>query len=200
MFLADMARKVEFDIDQALHKAMKLFWLKGYDATSMQDLVDVMEINRFSIYNSFGDKKTLYITVLAYYRETVLGYLIKPLKANAPAKKRLNDYLLLMSEQLQSKSGALGCMIQNAGLSPVSKDVDVAEILTLLFSDLKTALLAVIEEAIEEGSISTSTYNAGVLTDFILGQIQGLIILRKTLRNTDGVDAQIALLRQVVGC
>jgi len=207
VLLIEMARKVEFDIDLALHKAMKLFWLKGYDATSMQDLVDAMQINRFSIYNSFGDKKTLYIKVLAYYRRTVLAYLLRPLKTQAPAKKRLDDYLLLMSEQLQSKSGGLGCMIQNTGLSPVSTDSEVAEMLAFLFNDLRTALLSVVEAAAENRaeeeskvlSGSASEYNPIVLTGFILSQIQGLIILRKAQQDAEGIDAQITLLRVVVG-
>jgi len=207
VLLIEMARKVEFDKDLALHKAMKLFWLKGYDATSMQDLVDAMQINRFSIYNSFGDKKTLYIKVLAYYRRTVLAYLLRPLKTQAPAKKRLDDYLLLMSEQLQSKSGGLGCMIQNTGLSPVSTDSEVAEMLAFLFNDLRTALLSVVEAAAENRaeeeskvlSGSASEYNPIVLTGFILSQIQGLIILRKAQQDAEGIDAQITLLRVVVG-
>ena len=71
-----MARKLEFDKQVALNKAMLLFWEKGYEAASMEDLVQAMEINRFSIYNSFGDKKKLLLCALENYRVFVLHQLI----------------------------------------------------------------------------------------------------------------------------
>ncbi|KZZ39978.1 hypothetical protein A3755_24715, partial [Oleiphilus sp. HI0085] len=129
-----------FDADRVLHKAMKLFWLKGYEATSMQDLVDELGINRFSVYNTFGDKKEIFIKVLMHYRKTVLAYLLAPLKSDKPARQRLDDYFVLLLEQLQSEAGSLGCMMQNTGLSQISKDADVRSALKLLVDDLRDAI------------------------------------------------------------
>ena len=192
-----MARKVEFDIDKALHKAMKLFWLKGYVSTSMQDLVDTLGVNRFSLYNTFGDKRALFIKSLQHYRETVLAFLIKPLSEDKPAKQRVDDYLLLMADLLQSESAVLGCMIQNTGLSLISQDSEVSRMLVAMFDDLRCALKATILEVIQEEGVSQK-YNPDVLADFILSQIQGLIILRKTLGSLTEIDKQVGLLRTTV--
>lgn len=52
-----MGRQKEFDCDEVLHKAMEVFWARGYQATSIRDLVKHMGINRQSIYDTFGDKQ-----------------------------------------------------------------------------------------------------------------------------------------------
>ena len=64
-----MARQKEFDRDEVLHKAMEVFWMRGYEGTSIQDLVKYMGINRQSIYDTFGDKHTLFLQSLDRYRE-----------------------------------------------------------------------------------------------------------------------------------
>jgi TetR/AcrR family transcriptional repressor of nem operon len=65
-----MARDKEFIPEEKIAKALDVFWEKGYNATSMQDLVDAMQINRSSLYNSFGDKHNLFLECLRTY-----GYL-----------------------------------------------------------------------------------------------------------------------------
>ncbi len=64
-----MARHKEFDQDEALQKAMEAFWARGYEATSMQDLVEHMGINRQSLYDTFGDKHSLFLKALDRYHE-----------------------------------------------------------------------------------------------------------------------------------
>jgi TetR/AcrR family transcriptional repressor of nem operon len=65
-----MARDKEFIPEEKIAKALDVFWDKGYNATSMQDLVEAMQINRSSLYNSFGDKHNLFLECLRTY-----GYL-----------------------------------------------------------------------------------------------------------------------------
>ncbi|MEA2965178.1 MAG: TetR/AcrR family transcriptional regulator, transcriptional repressor for nem operon, partial [Alphaproteobacteria bacterium] len=60
-----MARPREFDRDEALERAMSVFWSKGFAATSTSDLVEAMQIGRQSMYDSFGDKRALYLEALA---------------------------------------------------------------------------------------------------------------------------------------
>lgn len=63
-----MPRTKQFDRDETLHKAMELFWEKGYYDTSVQDLVDHLGINRASIYDTFGGKDELFFSALKLYR------------------------------------------------------------------------------------------------------------------------------------
>ncbi|MFT6266281.1 MAG: TetR/AcrR family transcriptional repressor of nem operon [Oleiphilaceae bacterium] len=193
-----VARKIEFDKAASLQKAMRLFWLQGYETTSVQDLVDELGINRFSIYNSFGDKKTLFLAALEHYRETVFEYLLQPLMGSEPAKQCLENYLNRVSNQLKSKSGELGCMIQNTSLSLIGNDQKVALILAEMYSDLRDALRKAINDAKISGEISklfAEENESDVLASYILCQIQGVIILRRALKETAIVMPQIKLLR-----
>lgn len=193
-----VARKIEFDKDASLQKAMRLFWRQGYETTSVQDLVDELGINRFSIYNSFGDKKSLFLAALAHYRKTVLEFLIQPLLGTEPAKTRLDNYLIRVSKQVQTKSGELGCMIQNTSLSLIGRDQEVALILAEMYGDLKAALMKVIDDAKESGEISKSfgqNHESDVLASSILCHIQGVIVLRRALKDAAIVMPQVRLLR-----
>jgi len=60
-----MAREKEFNQDEVLHKAMEVFWRRGYEAASIQDLVQHMGINRQSRYDTFGDQHALFVQALA---------------------------------------------------------------------------------------------------------------------------------------
>ena len=63
-----MARTKEFDRDDVVNKAINVFWSKGFEATSIQDLVDAMGINRGSIYDTFGDKAGLFEVAIYHYQ------------------------------------------------------------------------------------------------------------------------------------
>ena len=65
-----MARPREFDIDQALDRAMGVFWEKGYEAASLQDLLKAMKIARVSLYKAFDDKRAIYLATLDRYDQT----------------------------------------------------------------------------------------------------------------------------------
>ena len=80
-----MARSKEFDVNQVLRKAMELFWQQGYEKTSMQELVDYMGIHRRSIYDTFGDKRTLFLSALSHYDELI----------TSQTKKRVDSKLLV---------------------------------------------------------------------------------------------------------
>jgi len=192
-----MARKVEFDKAVALKRAMRLFWLKGYESTSIQDLVEALEINRFSLYNSFGDKKALFIQTLELYHKTVLYELLKPLKSEGLGKLKLDNYLAFMQVQLESKSGLLGCFIQSSSLSSVALHQDVSRVLGDMYNDLSSSIERVVQQSVNEGSMKKGV-NPSVLAGHILCQIQGLIVQRKSLKSISGIGPQISFLRQQV--
>ncbi|MFT6028941.1 MAG: TetR/AcrR family transcriptional repressor of nem operon [Oleiphilaceae bacterium] len=192
-----MARKIEFDKNQALQKAMRLFWEKGYEATSIEDLVQAMEINRFSIYNTFGDKKALFLKALKYYRDSVLAKLIAPLKEDLPAKICLDNYLTNMSKQLSSSSGSLGCFIQRTGQSYIAGEQEVGVLLLSMLDELRSALVNIVKRSIEENGLK-GLHQYEIIVDFILSQIQGLIVLRRSGKKRVAFDSQIDVLKSTV--
>src|SRR2546421_1155785 len=86
-----MARPKEFDRDEALQKAMEVFWSRGYEAASIQELVKQMGINRQSLYDTFGDKHALYLAALDRYREVEGGKMFELLAGQGSVKRVLRQ-------------------------------------------------------------------------------------------------------------
>lgn len=109
IYLYYMARPREFDRDAALDKALRVFWAKGFAATSTDDLRQAMGIGRQSLYGAFGDKRTLYLEALdTYQRRTNSGHR-KRLSGPASPLKGIEDLLtgLVADDDCER---ALGCM------------------------------------------------------------------------------------------
>ncbi len=104
-----MARPREFDRDAALDSALRVFWAKGFAATSTDDLLGAMGIGRQSLYGAFGDKRTLYLEALdTYQRRTVSGHLKRLSDAASPLQGIENLLTGLIAEDENER--VLGCM------------------------------------------------------------------------------------------
>src|ERR1700733_11617740 len=97
-----MARTKDFDEAEVLNKAVCLFWHKGYNGTSMQDLVDALNISRSSLYDTYVDKRNLYLKALAFYQEAGATRLTDVLASNKPAKAKIRQILELVTDDLLS--------------------------------------------------------------------------------------------------
>lgn len=120
-----MPRHKEFDQDEALGAALHLFWEKGYQATTMQDLVDRMDMNRFSIYETFGGKHELFLSALDVYRRDIAGSLRAVLEDESKGREAIKDYFRTMAKDLSAKGGRVGCFLQNSTLELALTDGEV---------------------------------------------------------------------------
>ena len=108
-----MGRPREFDIDDALDRATQLFWSRGYEATSVQDLVDALGVNRASLYATFGDKAQLFEAVLERYGEQVNGALGKALAPPAAGVEAARAWFKALIEMATQPRRARGCLFLN---------------------------------------------------------------------------------------
>src|ERR1043165_9157841 len=109
-----MARHKEFDRDEALRRAMEVFWSRGYEATSVGDLVEHMGINRQSLYDTFGDKHSLYLAALDRYREVEGRKMFELLDAPGPVKRALRRLFASVVECAVGGGERRGCFVGNA--------------------------------------------------------------------------------------
>src|SRR3989454_1626399 len=109
-----MARHKEFDRDEVLHKAMEVFWSRGYEATSIRDLVKHMGINRPSLYDTFGDKHALYLQALDRYREVEGRKVLELLERPGSVKKTLRQLFGGVVEKAVCDGQRRGCFMSNA--------------------------------------------------------------------------------------
>jgi AcrR family transcriptional regulator len=113
---AAMGRPREFDTDAALEKAMRLFWTKGYEGTSVADLTDTLGVSRPSLYAAFGDKQSLFRAALERYAAGPAGYVAEALgKATA---REVAEQLLKGAADLQASSrNPGGCLTVNGAIA-----------------------------------------------------------------------------------
>src|SRR5215213_1124004 len=109
-----MARHKEFDSDEALQKAMEVFWSRGYEAASIQDLVGHMGISRQSLYDTFGDKHALYLQALDRYREVEGRKMFELLERPGPVKRALRQLFESVVECALGEGERRGCFVGNA--------------------------------------------------------------------------------------
>ncbi len=116
-----MARPKSFDPDTVLAKAMGVFWEKGFDAASISDLTAAMGINRFSLYDTFGDKHQLYLKALDAYSENVVGAMVERVNGiNTLADLEAMFYMMIESQHSGECSPC--CMMQRAAISLAAVD------------------------------------------------------------------------------
>lgn len=109
-----MARHKEFDRHEALHKAMEVFWSRGFEAASIQDLVKHMGINRQSLYDTFGDKHALYLQALDRYREVEGRRMFELLDRPGSVKETLRQLFEGVVEGSLCDRERRGCFMGNA--------------------------------------------------------------------------------------
>ncbi|MCC2336808.1 TetR/AcrR family transcriptional regulator [Bacillus tropicus] len=148
-----MGRKISFNKEQALNKAMHLFWEKGYDATYISDLIETMGISRSTLYDSFGDKDALFKLVLEQYKN--YGSQKRSLLfSGIDTKASLTSFFYQHIEKCYSDDIPKGCIITNSSLLIGKIDPAIEEILINDFNELEKVFKQVIEEGKKKGEIS----------------------------------------------
>jgi TetR/AcrR family transcriptional regulator, transcriptional repressor for nem operon len=141
-----MVRPREFDRDDALERATRAFWAKGYASTSTEDLLAVMNIGRQSLYNAFGDKRKLYLEALERYQRESMARNLERLNGSAST---LGGIEALLRGLVSNDAGvrALGCM----GVSAICEFGAADPELAMLRSKVAPRLFRRLVERIREG-------------------------------------------------
>lgn len=119
--LPPMARTREFDRDQALDRALRLLWVRGYDAASMDELLAVMALSKSSFYATFGSKHDLLLAALDRYVETVLADIVADLAHGAARDAVARPFQSIMDAAPPPR----GCFVHNCALELAARDPDV---------------------------------------------------------------------------
>src|ERR1700686_1903257 len=120
-----MARPREFDPSEALEKATRVFWKRGYQSTSFRDLMKATHLSKQSLYCAFGDKRALFLKVLRHYREQnslALESLDRQQKSPLDALRETMTYAAFRSELIHCPSG---CLVANTTLEFGSDDPEI---------------------------------------------------------------------------
>ena len=175
-----MPRKKEFDVDLVLDKAMNAFWTRGYEATSLNDLLDCMQIQRASLYNAFGDKHTLFLETLRRY-DVVLRRAEVARRVQMPSPRQAILSLFQDAVTAVVKHGARkGCFLINTALELSPHDPEAAEVVRAAFSHMEQKFFRkMIEKGRAAGEIAKSVMPAPTARA-LLSLLIGLVVLSRS--------------------
>lgn len=147
-----MARPREFDEDQALDRAMDVFWRQGFQATSTDDLMQAMGIGRGSFYNTFGSKRAVYLRTLDRYLELLREggpyQMLLEMEPGADALRALTRGYL---ESVASDSGVHGCYFVHVAKEHRGDDPEVRDAIRKGIAQMRVILAEHISAAQVEG-------------------------------------------------
>lgn len=173
-----MGRSKEFEESVVLQKAMKLFWKQGYENTSISDLVEHMGIHRRSLYDTFGDKHTLFLKTLDYFGEFIRARLKSETSRAETAKQSIKFIFDLMIEGSGDDSH-LGCLFVNSAAELAARDMEVNEKTEEAFIRTERFLEDIIRQGQQTGEFSCD-YDAKVLAESLHNTLLGIRLLVKT--------------------
>ena len=118
----------QFDTGKVLDRAMRAFWSRGYEATSMHDLVACTGINRASLYATYGDKHALFLSSLRMFADTVHHRRLADLEAGCGPREAIRQSLLAFVPQQSGKKGSRGCFLTNTALELAAHDPEAGRV------------------------------------------------------------------------
>jgi len=171
-----MARPQSFDRPTVLSKALQVFWQKGYDGASIQDLVDATGLNRGSLYNSFGDKEEMFAEVMALYRsQSSVKILVNaPLDANVRAL--FNNFFQALVERAQNDLDQKGCLMTNTAAGFYGCSDRMTDWVCDAVEGMETLFVKLIERGQAAGDIASSS-SPLKLARFLMASAHGLNVM-----------------------
>jgi TetR/AcrR family transcriptional repressor of nem operon len=165
-----MARTVEFDEEEAIAKAMNVFWAKGYNGASMRDLTAAMQINSSSLYNTIGDKQQLFRKCIRQYSQSRMQA-VRVLAAAAQSPRQAIVDVIRDSVHY-IVHGDNSCLGIKTTFEVGAADAEVRAILKQGDDDFHALLLQLVQQAMAAGEMD-ATEDAAVVADYIFNSFTG---------------------------
>ena len=179
-----MARRKEFEKEDVLEKAMDTFWRFGFEGTSMQSLVKNMGINRSSIYETFGDKRSLFEAAITHYEKTRMQGMVDCLQemgASKPAIAKMFDSLIAQSIDDQERRG---CFLTNTAIELCPHDPATAEKIATDMKIVERAFYKALKNAQAQGEIPLEK-NLSEIAQYLISSFQGIRVMAKVNQEPD---------------
>ncbi|HEX5291961.1 MAG TPA: TetR/AcrR family transcriptional regulator [Streptosporangiaceae bacterium] len=193
-----MARTKEFDPDAALRAALELFWTRGYEATSMADLVEHMGVAKASIYATFGGKRELYLRALDRYGDLTDPGLLDRLSQPGPVLPAVRALVESYAGEAAGPGGRRGCFVVNTAVELAPHDPAAARRVQANWDFLETALTSALVRAQAQGELAADR-DPRALGRMLLVLMQGLRVMGKAATEPERLRAAAAQALAVLG-
>ena len=174
-----MARPREFDETAVLDAAVQCFWQHGYEATSVRDLAEKMGITSASLYNTFGDKRSLYRRALDHYLAQSFGDRVGRFEGHLPPRQAINAFFGEIIDRSLNDAQRKGCMLVNSALEVAPHDPEFRRVVTGMLEQVEAFFRRCIESGQHDGTIA-AVQPAGQLAGLLLSVLLGIRVLART--------------------
>ncbi len=188
-----MARSKEFNPERALEKAMRLFWCSGYEHTSLESLMREMGVAKQSLYDTFGDKRNLYLKALARYRDQTNSAMQKMLNEIPSVKDGFAKLLYGLAAETPEQHER-GCLLLSANLQRDAKDAVLREFLQDNQARVEAIFVKALKRAQKQQELSNKQEPVA-LGRFFVVTIQGMRAMARLKSDRKALEqvAQVAL-------
>jgi len=185
-----MARPIGYDPDVVLQEAMQVFWEKGYDMTSIQDIVAVTGLKPGSLYNLYGSKEGLFEAVLDLYATEALKVAKEVLLEGDDGLKNIETFLhdVVLSSIINEKTN--GCLMVKTLLIVSHKDSKIQSYITKVFEEVERYIVLVLQTCKDKGQISV---NPEDFARFIIITMYGAHVYYKTSKDKDALTNSLQI-------
>jgi TetR/AcrR family transcriptional repressor of nem operon len=173
-----MARTKQFDERQALVSAMLVFWEKGYEGTSINDLEQAMGLKRTSIYNTFGNKSAIFERVMSCYKESVMAALFAELDSAPDIREGVRRMLNGALDIHFDEDNPGGCLVVLSIVESGQHDEQSQASMQQTIQELKSALQKRLSKAKKDGALSKDL-DAGATATTIATTMTGMMVMGK---------------------
>jgi TetR/AcrR family transcriptional repressor of nem operon len=178
-----MARPREFEDQEALDAAIQCFWARGYEATSVRDLADSMGITGASLYNAFGDKRSLFRRALERYAERSFRDRVKRLEGLAP-RQAIGAFFAEVVERSLNDRRRKGCMLVNSALEVAPHDAEFRGVVAGVLTEVEAFFRRSVEAGQADGTIA-ARQSADDLARLLLAALLGIRVLARVRPERD---------------
>src|SRR5262249_15065407 len=167
-------RTRQFDADEALDRALEVFWARGYEGATLPELTQAMGINRPSLYAAFGNKEELFRKALDHYRTGPLSFLAEALK-EPTAREVVEAIFAGFVRMLRGRDKTRGCLIVSGALACSGEAEAIRQELARMRQGLVTALRKRFEQAVRESDLAEGT-DCATLARYVATVAHGLAV------------------------
>ena len=165
----------QFDRDEALSRAIEVFWTQGYLGTSIEDLLEAMELSRSSMYATFGDKKALFVEALQVWIDEEIAQFVETLRGPGSLIQRVGQ-AFRQRHEAQKAQGNAGCLFGNTVAEGGMQDPEMARVLDTFVRRGERILVSTFEDAVRAGELPKGT-DVHALALFFITVSQGALLL-----------------------
>lgn len=168
----------QFDVDEVLDSAMHLFWEQGYQATSLQQLVEHTGVNRASLYATYSDKRELFLAALRRYDEEYRRRMLSELEAGHPPREAIRRLFLAFVEQAATADCNRGCFLTNTALELSAHDSDAARIVARGQAEMEAFFLRLVQKGKAAGEIPKHVKAVEAARGLLAAMLGMLVLVR----------------------